>query len=49
MIGRGTVIEGIVRVAGRVQIDGAIDGSLVADGHVSVGPNGSILGEVKVV
>lgn len=46
VIGRGTVIEGVVRVAGRVQIDGAIDGSLLADGHVSVGPNGSILGEV---
>ena len=46
IIGRGTVIEGTVRVAGRVQVDGAIDGSLLAEGHVSVGPTGSILGEV---
>lgn len=46
VIGRGTVIEGTLRVSGRVQVDGQIDGTLLADGHVSVGPNGSILGEV---
>lgn len=46
VIGQGTVIEGTIRVAGRVQVDGQIDGSLFAEGHVSVGPTGSILGEV---
>lgn len=46
VIGRGTVIEGTIRVAGRVQVDGQIDGTLIAQGHVSVGPTGSILGEV---
>ncbi|HEX4352835.1 MAG TPA: polymer-forming cytoskeletal protein [Polyangiales bacterium] len=46
VIGRGTVIEGTVRVSGRVQVDGQIDGSLIAEGHVSVGPSGSIVGEV---
>jgi len=46
VIGRGTTIEGTVRVTGRVQVDGQIDGSLVAEGHVSVGPSGVILGEV---
>jgi cytoskeletal protein CcmA (bactofilin family) len=46
VIGRGTVIEGTVRVSGRVQVDGQIDGTLIAEGHVSVGPNGSIVGEV---
>jgi cytoskeletal protein CcmA (bactofilin family) len=46
VIGRGTAIEGTVRVTGRVQVDGQIDGSLVAEGHVSVGPSGVILGEV---
>ena len=49
VIGRGTVIEGTVRVSGRVQVDGRIDGTLVADGHVSVGPSGAILGEVVAV
>jgi cytoskeletal protein CcmA (bactofilin family) len=46
VIGRGTVIEGTIRVAGRVQVDGQIDGTLLAEGHVSVGPSGSILGEI---
>ena len=46
VIGRGTVIEGTIRVAGRVQVDGQIDGTLIAEGHVSVGPTGSIQGEV---
>jgi cytoskeletal protein CcmA (bactofilin family) len=46
VIGRGTVIEGTLRVSGRVQVDGQIDGTLIAEGHVSVGPTGSILGEV---
>jgi cytoskeletal protein CcmA (bactofilin family) len=47
IIGKGTVVEGTVRVSGRVQIDGQIDGTLIAEGHVSVGPDGSILGEVS--
>jgi cytoskeletal protein CcmA (bactofilin family) len=46
VIGKGTMIQGTVKVSGRVQIDGHIDGTLIADGHVSVGPNGMILGEV---
>jgi len=46
VIGRGTVIEGTVRVSGRVQVDGVIDGSLVAEGPVSVGPSGAIIGEL---
>jgi cytoskeletal protein CcmA (bactofilin family) len=46
VIGKGTVIEGTVRVKGRVQLDGQIEGSLIAEGHVSVGPTGSVMGEV---
>jgi len=46
VIGKGTVIEGTVRITGRVQIDGKIDGTLIAEGHVSVGPEGSVLGEL---
>jgi cytoskeletal protein CcmA (bactofilin family) len=47
VIGKGTVVEGTIRVSGRVQIDGQIDGTVIAEGHVSVGPDGSILGEVS--
>lgn len=47
VIGKGTVIEGTVRVAGRVQIDGQVDGSLIAEGHVSIGPDGGVIGELS--
>lgn len=46
VIGRGTVIEGTIRTSGRIQVDGQIDGTLEVEGHVSVGPNGRITGEV---
>jgi cytoskeletal protein CcmA (bactofilin family) len=46
VIGRGTVIEGTVRISGRIQVDGQIDGMLEVEGHVSVGPDGRITGEV---
>jgi cytoskeletal protein CcmA (bactofilin family) len=46
VIGKGTVIQGNIKVCGRVQVDGVIDGSLIAEGHVSVGPTGSVLGEL---
>ena len=46
VIGQGTAIEGNLRANGRVQIDGHLEGKLEVDGQVSVGPNGSISGEV---
>ncbi len=46
VIGRGAVIEGTIRASGRVQVDGRVEGTLEVDGHVCVGPSGSISGEV---
>jgi cytoskeletal protein CcmA (bactofilin family) len=46
VIGKGTLIEGVVRVSGSVQVDGHIDGGLHAEGHVSIGPSGCVLGEL---
>lgn len=46
VIGRGAVIEGKVRASGPIQIDGHVDGALLIDGSVSVGPSGAITGEV---
>jgi cytoskeletal protein CcmA (bactofilin family) len=46
VIGKGTVIEGMVRVYGPVQVDGHIDGGLTAEGHVSIGPTGCVIGEL---
>jgi len=47
VIAAGSVVEGTLRVRGMVQIDGTIDGTLIAEGHVSVGPEGRIVGEVS--
>jgi len=46
VIAAGSIVEGTLRVRGMVQVDGTIDGTLIADGHVSVGPEGCIVGEV---
>jgi cytoskeletal protein CcmA (bactofilin family) len=46
VIGKGAVIEGMVRVYGPVQVDGHIDGGLSAEGQVSIGPTGCVLGEL---
>jgi cytoskeletal protein CcmA (bactofilin family) len=46
VIGRGTIVEGTVRACGAVQVDGQIEGALIAEGQVSVGPTGSVLGDV---
>jgi cytoskeletal protein CcmA (bactofilin family) len=46
VIAAGSVVEGTLRVRGMVQVDGTIDGHLITDGHVSVGPEGRVLGEV---
>jgi len=47
VIGQGAVIEGSLRVSGRVQVDGRIEGSLIVEGMVSVGPTGSVVGDVE--
>ncbi|HEX7480948.1 MAG TPA: polymer-forming cytoskeletal protein [Polyangiales bacterium] len=46
VIGRGAVIEGTIRAQGRIQVDGKVEGSLLVQGQVSVGPTGSVVGEV---
>jgi cytoskeletal protein CcmA (bactofilin family) len=46
LIGKGALIEGTVRVSGPVQVDGRIDGGLISDGHVAIGPTGSVSGEL---
>ena len=48
MIGRGSRVAGTLRVKGRVQIDGEVEGHVFADGgHVSIGPSGSVVGELS--
>jgi cytoskeletal protein CcmA (bactofilin family) len=46
VIAAGSVIEGTLRVRGMLQVDGTIEGTLIAEGHVSVGPEGRISGDL---
>ena len=46
VIAAGSQVVGTLRVKGIVQVDGSIEGTLIAEGHVSVGPEGRILGDV---
>ncbi len=41
------MVEGTLRVKGMLQLDGTIQGTLIAEGHVSVGPDGKVLGDVQ--
>jgi len=48
VIGRGSRVAGTLRVKGRVQIDGEVEGHVFAEGgHVSIGPSGSVVGELS--
>jgi cytoskeletal protein CcmA (bactofilin family) len=46
VIAGGSVVVGTLRVRGIVQVDGAVEGSLLVEGHVSVGPDGRISGDI---
>jgi cytoskeletal protein CcmA (bactofilin family) len=46
VIAAGSSVVGTLRVKGIVQVDGSIEGTLIAEGHVSVGPEGRIAGDV---
>lgn len=47
VISRGARFEGTLTIEGGLQIDGHVKGHIVADGGVSVGPDGRIEGEVS--
>lgn len=48
VIGKGSRVAGTLRVKGRVQIDGEVEGHVFAEGsHVSIGPSGSVVGELS--
>jgi cytoskeletal protein CcmA (bactofilin family) len=47
IIGKGTNIEGTVNIEGATRIDGTVNGKLVADDVVTVGPTGVVKAEIK--
>lgn len=46
VIAPGAAIEGELRVSGDVHVEGRVNGSVHVDGCLSVGPEGSLMGEV---
>lgn len=46
VIAGGTSVDGTVRARGVVQVDGRVVGNLQVEGHVCVGPEGVVEGEV---
>jgi cytoskeletal protein CcmA (bactofilin family) len=47
VLSEGCALEGTLSARGPVQIDGAISGGLITDGHASIGASARILGEVR--
>jgi len=47
IIGKGTKIEGTVKVEGATRVDGIIYGKLESNDVVTIGPDGEIKAEVK--
>ena len=47
IIGRGTTIEGSVKVEGATRIDGTVKGKLESNDVVTIGPDGLMQAEVK--
>jgi cytoskeletal protein CcmA (bactofilin family) len=47
IIAAGSAVEGKLLIRGAVRVDGAVNGAVVADGSVVIGPEGKVLGEVE--
>jgi cytoskeletal protein CcmA (bactofilin family) len=47
VVSADAALEGDLRVAGALRVDGAVFGNVTAEGDMSVGPEGRILGEVR--
>jgi cytoskeletal protein CcmA (bactofilin family) len=47
VIAAGSAVEGTLRVRGLVQIDGTVEGNLIVEGQVSIGPEGKVRGDVR--
>lgn len=47
IIGEGTAIKGTIEATGVVRIDGTLEGTIVHDGDLIVGPKGRVVAEVR--
>ena len=47
IIGEGTAIKGTIEATGVVRIDGTLEGTIVHDGDLIVGPKGRVTAEIR--
>lgn len=47
IIGKGTSINGRLKIEGSIRIDGTVEGNIEATGSVIIGKSGSIKGEIR--
>ena len=47
IIGRGTVIEGDVKVEGGIRVDGIVKGKIQSNGFVTIGTSGEALADIN--
>lgn len=47
MIGEGTEIKGTIQATGVVRIDGTLEGSILHNGDLIVGPKGRVIADIR--
>ncbi len=47
IIGKGTVIEGDIKVEGGIRVDGIVKGKIQSNGFVTIGPSGEALADIS--
>ncbi len=47
IIGKGTAVEGTIKIEGATRIDGTVTGKLIANDTVTVGPTGVVKAEIN--
>jgi cytoskeletal protein CcmA (bactofilin family) len=47
IISSGVVLEGKLKCSGNIRVDGTINGDIYAEGNITVGTNGKVIGEIN--
>lgn len=47
ILSSGVVLEGNMKCSGNIRVDGTINGDIVAEGNITIGTNGKVIGEIS--
>lgn len=47
IISSGVVLEGKMKCSGNIRVDGTINGDVYAEGNITIGTNGKVIGEIN--